>query len=138
MNVEMREVAAPVLSIAYSTTAPPVEVQPLCVLSPSPSLLWPPRHQLLPIELRTAGDACAGVIGPSCVVVSSEAEDATGDGATSPDVAWLDGELHLRAERAADGHGRTYAITCDVRDAAGDVTEASGIVTVPHDARPRR
>lgn len=139
MNVEMREVAAPVLRIAYSTTAPPVEVQPLCVLSPSPSLLWPPRHQLVPIELRTsASDACAGAILSSCVVVSSEPEDAFGDGATTPDVAWVDGELHLRAERAADGHGRTYAITCDATDAAGNATQASGIVTVPHDARPRQ
>lgn len=138
MFMEMRELAGPVLSIAYSTTAPPVEPAP-CVLSPSPALLWPPRHQLVPIELRTsASDGCAGAILSGCVVVSSEPEDAAGDGATSPDVAWADGELSLRAERAGDGHGRTYTITCDATNAAGSVTRASGVVTVPHDARPRQ
>jgi hypothetical protein len=38
----------------------------------------------------------------------------------------------LWAERSGDGPGRDYDLTFKVTDAAGNVTAAAGIVSVPH------
>lgn len=138
---------APVLRIAASSPPPPPPpvgcvvvaggTPPVVALAPTPALLWPPQHQLVPIDLRAgATDGCGEPVPVSCEATSSEPYDALADGATSPDVVWTDGRLSLRAERAADGHGRTYTVACRATDAAGNSAQAQGVVTVPHDARP--
>ena len=106
---------------------------PLVALSPSPSVLWPPDHALVPVDPGTsAWDACDGTLAPACAVASSEPDEAAGAGLTSPDVVWLDGALLLRAERSGVGYGRAYTLTCEAVDAAGNAAAAIGGVNVPH------
>jgi uncharacterized protein len=67
-------------------------------------------------------------------VTSTEPDDGLGDGDTANDIVIVnDTTFKLRAERAAGGTGRVYAITYAVVDACGNRTEASASVTVPHD-----
>jgi hypothetical protein len=89
---------------------------------------------LVPIDLgATAVDTCDGVLATTCAALSSEPDDALGDGSTSPDVVWQGDTLLLRAERAGGGPGRVYTITCRALDAGGNLGEAVGAVVVPHD-----
>ena len=73
-------------------------------------------------------------------VTSSEPDDApgTGDGATTDDVdgaeiGTADGEILLRAERAASGPGRTYELLYRATDASGNSTSTLAVASVPHD-----
>ncbi len=70
---------------------------------------------------------------------SSEPDDAIGegDGSTTGDIDGLepgtaDSEVLLRAERAANGPGRTYTLRYLVTDRAGNATPATCEVSVPH------
>jgi hypothetical protein len=88
------------------------------------------------VDLCDASPAIA-LVGAS----SSEPDDAAGagDGATTGDIDGLapgtaDSEVLLRAERIADGPGRTYTIRYLATDRSGNATPASCEVTVPHSA----
>jgi len=112
------------------------DTPPVVTASASPAQLWPPNHELVPVEIAvTASDACDAAV--SCRIVgvtSNEPIDGPGDGSTDPD--WLiDGELGLllRAERAGHGAGRDYAIEVACEDAAGNAASDMVTVSVPHD-----
>ena len=65
-------------------------------------------------------------------VSSNEPADGPGDGDMSPD--WeITGDLtlRLRAERAGTGSGRAYTITVEARDASGNTTIQTVVVSVP-------
>ena len=71
-------------------------------------------------------------------VVSSEGANGRGDGNTSTDIVNADigtddRELELRAERSGRASERTYTATYRATDLAGNQTEASAQVIVPHD-----
>ena len=58
------------------------------------------------------------------------------DGASSAD--WLiTGPLaaQVRADRTGGGHGRTYTLTIETTDAAGNTATSTVAVLVPHDQR---
>ena len=123
--------------VTVSDTTPPV-----LSVAGDPGLLWPPNHTLVPVEVGwQVGDLCDPA--PSVVLVSassSEPDDAPGggDGKTVGDIGSAepgtpDSQLLLRAERDAEGPGRTYTLLYAARDAAGNTAEASAVVTVPHD-----
>ena len=122
----------------------------------SPSSLWPPNHKYQVITLTiTASDACDLSPAISAGVVSSEPDDAkgNGDGNTTgdikvtttgggillssnddPEVPWKPGEqLELRAERGGKGNGRVYAVTVTAEDASGNETTATEEIAVAHD-----
>jgi len=66
-------------------------------------------------------------------VTNNEAMNGTGNGDTSSD--WqitVDLSLLLRAERSGNGPGRVYRITVEVSDQAGNKSQESTSVTVPH------
>ncbi len=105
-------------------------------LSASPDALWPPNHRMVPVSVSAAAsDNCGGPVACRIVSVSSsEAEDGLGDGETSPD--WLitgDLSLQLRAERSGTGSGRTYTVTVECSDEAGNLAGSSVEVNVRHD-----
>jgi hypothetical protein len=107
-----------------------------------PSELWPPNHDLVPVEVRFATqDTCdAGVRVDLVSVTSSEPDDTPGntDGSTTQDIQQAaagtpDSSLLLRAEREGKGPGRVYELLYRAVDASGNATTAIGVVTVPHD-----
>jgi hypothetical protein len=102
-------------------------------ISPSQAVLWPPNHKMREVEVIVASCDPA----PACRIVSvtsNEPVEDIGDGNAEPD--WeITGDLtvELRAERSGLGTDRVYTIVVECTDAAGNVTEASVEVTVPHD-----
>jgi len=109
---------------------------------PQPALLWPPNHRMVDVHLQvTAVDQCDP--GPAVFLVgatSSEPDDEPGpsDGHTDSDIQEAgvqspDVDVMLRAERSGTGSGRTYRLTYSAVDFAGLVTEAEGLIAVPHD-----
>jgi len=117
------------------TTPPVVSVET------SPSVLWPPNHKLVPVDVSVdAADACGEVIVTLVSASSSEPDDARGegDGSTVGDIQGAepgtdDDQLLLRAERAGGGNGRTYTLVYSVTDVSGNVSESTAEVRVPHD-----
>ena len=72
-------------------------------------------------------------------VVSSEPDDGLGDGDTANDIQNLTWDnatgiitVDLRAERAGGGPGRTYTISIEATDEAGNSSIAEVTVLVPH------
>jgi hypothetical protein len=124
--------------VTVRDTQPPT----LSVLA-EPSVLWPPNHEMVPVEARfVAQDACdsSTVRVELIAVTSNETDDASGtqDGATTGDIqqaaiGTADASLLLRAERQGQGPGRVYELRYRAIDGSGNTTTASGIVTVPHD-----
>ena len=114
----------------HDATAPSISS-----LGVSPDQLWPPNHEFVPVTVRLgATDDCSPVIGRIVGVTSDEPENARGDGNTAPD--WIiTGPLGLllRSERSGLGDGRTYTITVEASDAAGNSARSVTTVFVPHD-----
>lgn len=101
--------------------------------------LWSPNHKLVKVASGIgASDVCdptGTVLGLS--VTSNEPLNGIGDGNTDSDW-WFepvgDGtyNLWLRAERQGTGSDRVYTVTITGTDPSGNVTTATGEVTVPH------
>ena len=105
-------------------------------LTASHTELWPANHNMVTVTLGyTAADTC-GAVATRVSVTSNEAVNGTGDGDTAPD--WIvvdDTRVQLRAERAATGGGRVYAVRVTATDAAGATTHADVAIAVPHSRR---
>jgi hypothetical protein len=116
--------------IVRDTTPPTV--------TPKTVELWPPNHKMhaiAPLDCVDVEDACDGEVRVDFLWASSdEPEDAKGDGKTAPDIADLgcDG-VSLRAERQGGGDGRVYTLGWRATDDAGNTTEGTCQVVVPHD-----
>ncbi len=103
--------------------------------------VWPPNHWWVCYGLGDLGVEVSGDCGPFEVLlidcVSSQPEDAEGDGATAPDCV-LDGDrVCVRAERqGGDPDGRSYEIVAVAIDSTGRMSEPTpvGTIGVPHDA----
>ena len=97
-------------------------------VSASPAALWPPNKNMVPVVVTvSASDA---VSTPVSRIVSI----AGNDGATAAD--WqITGALtaQVRADRSGGGSGRTYVLTVETVDAAGNTTRKTVNVVVPHD-----
>ena len=115
---------------------------PTLALLANPTILWPPNHRLVPVQVSwQVSDLCDPAATARLVSVhSSEPDDAPGDedGRTVGDVASADAgspdtEILLRAERLGEGPGRTYEITYAALDASGNTASALAVVAVPHD-----
>ncbi|MEK7798466.1 MAG: hypothetical protein AAB297_01445, partial [Acidobacteriota bacterium] len=116
---------------------------PLAAAAPRPSVLWPPDHRLVPVHVDlSAADACSASVTVLLeTVASSEPDDAqgSGDGRTAGDVRGVDPgddrDVLLRAERGANGPGRTYVFSYMITDAAGLTRRLQVVVTVPRNLR---
>jgi hypothetical protein len=123
-------VASCTSSVTVADTTPPVITNVVA----SPSVLWPPDHQMVRVNVRASvGDSCGPVAWRIVAVRSSEPANGRGDGNTSVD--WkVTGEhtLLLRAERSGDGSGRVYYVTVQATDASGNASQTQTVtVTVP-------
>jgi len=112
---------------------------PVVTLGMSPDLLWPPNHKMRTVQAILDIQDCDPSPKVELVsVTSSEPENGLGDGNTAPDIAGADlgtddRSVQVRAERSGTGSGRFYTFVYRVTDGSGNSTEATSIVTVPHD-----
>jgi triacylglycerol esterase/lipase EstA (alpha/beta hydrolase family) len=109
----------------------------------SPTVLWPPNHQLQEVvaTIAVTDDHDPHPTVKLVSITSSEPDNGLGDGDTPNDIQQAafgtdDRQFLLRAERSGTGPGRTYTVTYEARDAAGNATQVSVQVTAPHD-KPR-
>jgi hypothetical protein len=105
----------------------------------SPSVLWPPNHQLVRITATiTVDDVCDPQPNVRLLSIkSNEPEDGRGDGNTSGDIQDAafgtdDRTFLLRAERSGVRASRVYTVTYEARDGSGNATVRQATVTVPH------
>jgi hypothetical protein len=119
-------------TVTVEAAPPPVIVD----VTASPNVLWPPNHKWVDIAISTElENPCELPV--SCTIVdvtSNESANGRGDGNTEPD--WMvagDGTLKLRAERSGNGGGRVYTVRVRCETEAGEGSEATVEVVVPHD-----
>jgi hypothetical protein len=102
-------------------------------LSNTAPTLWPPNHKMVNVTVNAGVTDAVGVTSLKIVrVTSSEPDNGLGDGDTAGDIV-ITGNLtlQLRAERSGNGNGRTYTITVEARDAAGNATTRTTTAFVP-------
>jgi predicted extracellular nuclease len=111
------------------TTAPVITS-----LTASPASLWPANHKMVAVTVSaTFTEAASAPVALRILsVTSSEPDNGLGDGDTPGDIV-ITGAMtvNLRAERAGNGNGRTYTITVEARDAAGNASTGAVTVFVP-------
>ena len=119
-------------AVTVVDTTPPS----LSQVAASPSVLWPPNHQLVGVAIQyTAADNCSQPAAIACAldVDSNEPVDGTGDGHTTPD--WLVTDAYrvpLRSERSGGGDGRIDRVAVDCRGEATNGVGATVDVVAPH------
>jgi len=112
---------------------------PVVSLGMSPNRLWPPNHKMVSVHAMLTIQDCDPSPTVELVSVSSnEPENGLGDGNTAPDISGADlgtddRTVEVRAERSGTGSGRFYTFVYRVTDGSGNATEATAMVTVPHD-----
>jgi K319L-like, PKD domain len=104
------------------------------VARPSRSVLWPPDHKLLPVDIL--GVSSADVVIAITGVTQDEPVNGWGDGDTSPDALVQGSRALLRAERSGRGNGRVYHVHFMGTDAEGQTCTGAVAVGVPHSRRP--
>jgi hypothetical protein len=122
------------VSVTLDDTVPADVTAPvISSVTPSVASLWPANHKLVALTLAVSASDNVGVTSLSIVsVTSTEADNGLGDGDTANDIQ-ITGplSLSLRAERSGNGSGRTYTITVQAVDAAGNAAVQSVNVFVP-------
>jgi len=116
---------------------------PTLSISLSPNTLWPANHKLISVSatLQVRDDLDTSPRATLVSIISNEPDNGLGDGDTHNDiqdalVGTDDRTFLLRAERSGIGHGRIYMVTYRATDFSGNVTEATGLVTVPGKKQP--
>ena len=126
--------AGAAFAIGDPDCTPDVTKPILSAASASPNTLWPPNHKMWNVTVSySVSDNCST---PVCTlsVSSNEPINGLGDGNTAPDwVVTSASTVQLRAERAGVGSGRVYTLGVSCRDAAGNTSTTSTVVTVVHD-----
>jgi len=128
------------VQITIADTTPP-EI----TLAVTPNTLWPPNHKMVQgypsVNVSDGGDPYPTVALKTITADEGELTNTydvlydnwIGDGNTANDIQVdADGRILLRAERSGKGDGRTYTITYEVKDASGNMAQASATVVVPH------
>jgi hypothetical protein len=108
--------------------------QPVVIQSAAatPAVLWPPNHHMQPVTISVStSESCYSAHLKIVSVTSSEPTNVSNKKGANED--WqITGDLtvNLRAERKTPG-GRSYTITIESTDDAGNTSTANVLVTVP-------
>ena len=107
-------------------TTPPA----ISAVTPSQATIWAPNKKMVPISIAvTATDAVTA--SPTCQITSvASSEPGSGQSLVTGPLT-----VQLQADRLGTGNGRVYTIAVSCSDAAGNVSNASTTVLVPHDQR---
>jgi hypothetical protein len=102
-------------------------------LSATPNQLWSPNHKLVEVTVNyTGSDSCAGAITWALTATSSEADSGLGTDDVPGDIQIVDAHrVRLRAERFSK-QGRVYTLTLTGTDGAGNRSQQTVTVIVPH------
>jgi uncharacterized repeat protein (TIGR01451 family) len=120
-----------------STDVDILNIPPVCsAASPSIDVLWPPKHQFMPIEVSGVTDPNGDV---TTITIDSifqdepvEVANEGGDGNTAPDGQGVGTSIaEVRAERSGSGNGRYYHITFTADDGYGGTCSGEVLVGVP-------
>lgn len=117
----------------YEGTVPDTTPPVIASVTATPDSLWPASNKLVPITVFVSASDDSGVAPTSEIIdVSCNEPMASGDvvntGVLTPT---------LRATRSGKGSGRVYTITVRCTDAAGNYSDDTVTVTVPHDQRKK-
>jgi alpha/beta hydrolase family protein/CARDB protein len=108
---------------------------PVATLSLSPDRIWPPNHKFVTVSPSLSASDNLSAVSVSAPVVTSNEPQAGCDRDDAPgDWSVSGASIALRAERCSNGGGRTYTVTYTITDAAGNSSQASAVVFVPHNA----
>lgn len=104
--------------------------------STDPSSLWPPNHNMMPINVAlTVLDTGSGPDGWLLTDVASDEDVGEVPVIEGWSIGTADAAGFLRAERNGGGDGRQYTLRYQGYDRAGNTALCSAIVEVPHDRR---
>ncbi len=111
--------------ICFPDVTPPV----IDSVTASPSCMWPPNHKQVQFDLGqeivvSATDYCDPA--PTTRIVSVSSNEAT----KPNDIVYTSDKVCLRSTRAGSG-ARTYTVTVEVKDAAGNTAERDVTIEVP-------
>jgi len=102
--------------------------------SANPDVLWPPNGQMVPVRIDVEAEDNCGTT--TCKIVGVQgSESELSVGRRRPILDWqITGDLtvNLRAARLGDGQGRVYTIIVECEDTAGNTSQRSVNVAVPH------
>lgn len=105
-----------------------------------PACLWPPNHDYAVLDVSRdftalVHDSCDP--NPTFTIedaVSDQPDDGLGDGNTAADIVRHPSHVCLRMERAGNVlAGREYAVSLVARDSAGNASDPTVTIRVPHD-----
>lgn len=100
----------------------------------SPNVLWPPNRKMVPVTINVEATDDHKLV--SCEIIEVTSSEAPRPGNHGPDWSITGpSTLHLRADRAGSGSGRTYTVTVECEDDGGNTSTAEVTVHVPHDMR---
>ncbi|KQX48783.1 golvesin C-terminal-like domain-containing protein [Paenibacillus sp. Root444D2] len=106
---------------------------PLLTVQLDKTSIWPANHKMVVINAALhSSDAISGVESVVLTSITSNEPDS-GQGDMEANIGTAATSFRLRAERLGVGYGRIYTITYTVTDKAGNKTDTSVTVTVPHD-----
>jgi probable HAF family extracellular repeat protein len=112
-----------------SDTTPPV----VSSVTTTPNSIWPPKHQMVDVTVGVVASDDSGET-PVCAavgVVSSESDNASGDGNTTSDAEVVDAtHVRVRAERSGPESARVYTVTVQCTDGSGNAATGVGTVTI--------
>lgn len=111
-------------------------IAPVLTLSATPSIIWPPNNKTVNVRIDGTGtDATSGLASVSYLItdeygmpLSLPTRGLTGNSST-----WIE-SLAVEARRlGSDPDGRTYTVIATLTDVAGNTTNATTTIVVPHD-----
>ena len=101
----------------------------------SQTIIWPPNNKMVPITIHANAADNSGLPVYLAATVSCDESQAGTSFWTTPVVNQKTGiiSLYLQAARFGNGNGRTYTVTIEATDEAGNTSIGCVTIVVPHD-----
>jgi hypothetical protein len=106
---------------------------PILKVIPNVTSLWPANNKLVDIYIEFEVDGGVSGVGSIALVSITSNENHAESDIQGADYGTADTSFKLRATRSGKGQGRIYTITYRATDLAGNTTEHSITIEVPHD-----